>query len=343
MIRLLNHCSKYLAFYALSAGLAVLTGCPATAQLSDYDARNRAANLTNDAVALMNSNKLDAAESKLKEASKLDPNNAITLNNYGIVLLKLGKLEEARVQLDKAMKIDPQLDLPYQNMGLVFEGLGDLVSARKYLKKYVEISRNKEQADKTKEHLKLLEKNIAKVGQDSSNGEDYVSPDMHRWPKDVIKIYVEPGDKVQGYKETYGQDLDTAIAEWTKALEGVLSFERVKNASDADIEIYWAADYKNAVSKGEGGDCKYTMLGGKLQKSVVTLLTIDPSPTDKQNDARVAWVCLHELGHALGFHSHSNNPGDIMYFAVSHKSTSLPTLSERDIRSFKRVYSEKSK
>lgn len=342
MVLKLNHCSKLITSFALSAGLACTSGCPAYSQLSDYDARNQAAILTNEAVVLMNSSKIEQAASKLAEASKLDPSNAITLNNYGIALLKLAKLDDARVQLEKAMKVDPQLDLPYQNMGLVYEAMGNLESARSFLQKYIALSRNREQADKTREHLKLLEANIAKGAKQASiNSDDYFGPDMYRWPNDTIKIYVEAGEKVDGFKASYGQDLEDAIAEWGKALDGLVKFERVDKAGAADIEIHWASDYKNAVSKGEGGDCKYTMRGAKLTHAIITLLTVDPSPTDKQNDTRVTWVCLHELGHALGFHSHSNNPGDIMYFAVSQSST-RPTLSERDIHSFKRVYSTPS-
>lgn len=329
----------------LSISFSVFGTQQTQAQLSEYDAKNRAASLSNQAIQLINDNKLDAAEFKLAEASRLDSGNASILNNYGTVLLKLGKVEDARKVLEKAVQLNPGFDLVYQNLGLVYENLGDLQSAKKNLLKFAELTSNEVQADKMKEHVAMIDKNLARgIQAAAANSSDYFAAEhkMYRWPKQrmPLRVFVQSGKGVEGYKESYGEALNNAIQSWSQALDGLLSFQTWDKSEGADIEITWSHDFKNALTKAEGGDCKFSMNGDGMEHANISLLTVDPSPTDKLNDARVSWVALHEIGHALGFNSHSNNPSDVLYFAAPLKNT-MPSLSSRDIQTFRRMYSEK--
>lgn len=320
---------------------------PTLAQPTALDAKSRAIQLYNDSVQLINQNKLETAESKLEEACRLDSDNALILNNYGLTLLKLGKLLEARKTLEKAITVNPRLDLALLNLGLACEGQGDLSAARKYLLSYIEISGNKEQVDKMKDHVAIIDKTLASgLATTATNTDDYFGQilrnQMYPWPKErlPIKLYLTPGDSVDGYKASYGADLQRAVETWSKALASIIEFKQQDKADGADIVVHWSHDFKTALMKAEGGDCKYVADGAGMKHADITLLTIDPSASDKLNDAKVSWVALHELGHALGINGHSNNPSDVMYFAAPLKN-SMPELSARDVRTFKRLYSEK--
>ena len=48
-------------------------------------------------------------------------------------------------------------------------------------------------------------------------------------------------------------------------------------------------------------------------------------------------TCLHEIGHALGFGGHTNNPADVMFFTVRFIDKE-PQLGLRDSRSIQMLY-----
>ncbi|MBX9690054.1 MAG: tetratricopeptide repeat protein [Candidatus Obscuribacterales bacterium] len=310
------------------------------------DPRAQARQLSSESVALIQSQKYERAEQKLSVAYQIDPNDQMILNNYGMCLLKLGKLSQAREILTRAVQLYPNFDLAYMNLGLVCEGLGDLPAARDYLSRFVELAPRREEVEKTRDHIRIIEKTLAAGVSTNTGGEDYLAQiprdKLQPWPKErnPIKIYIAPADGVPGYRPSFGQDLNRAIYAWSQALKGVIDFGLVERPEQADISIHWEHGYKNALMKAEGGDCRTLANGEGLQKATITLLTDDPSSTDKLNDARVNWVALHEIGHALGISGHSNNPKDVMYFAVP-LTDDMPVLSARDVKSFFRLYTEK--
>jgi Flp pilus assembly protein TadD/predicted Zn-dependent protease len=325
--------------------LALSVAPPLAAKLSSEDARCRAADLCNESVLLLKDAKYEAAEARLNEALKLDPDNAATLSNFGLVLSKLGRLAEARKHLEKSVALDPKSDAALLNLGLTCEGLGDLPAARAYLMRFIEISRDKDLAEKMKDHVTIINKTLS-AGVPSGDGPDYFGQvkrsQMNPWPKELmpIKIFIASGTDVPGYKPGYGEVLDNAIKSWSEALQGIVSFSRTGASEEALIEVHWTNDYKTALMKAEGGDCKFVANSAGMKHADITLLTVDPSKAEKLTDAKVSWVALHEFGHALGLAAHSNTPQDIMYFAVPLKK-SMPALSERDIATFKRLYTEK--
>lgn len=338
------------AFSIFSLCLAAQLCCslPGFAQLSGEDAQARSIQLYNESVTLINQGQLDPAQSKLSEALRLDPNNANILNNYGLVMLKLGNPQESRRALERAQLINPKFDAISLNLGLACEQLGDLAAARVALLRYIEITPNRNQAEKMKDHVAIIDKTLAAGGGSTGvvSSDDYLgqlqASQLHPWPKNrmPLKIFIAPAEGVEGYKESYGFDFERAVERWTAALEGKVTFQKVLNENGADIAVRWTHDTKNALLKAEGGDCRYSANGEGMNHCEITMLTVDPSKTDKLNDAKVSWVALHELGHALGINAHSNAPGDIMYFSAPQTNT-MPDLSQRDIRTFNRLYSEK--
>lgn len=339
-------CCPYLPFLS-AVSLIVFSMSPGFAQLNDYDARVRATQLYNESIGLINDGNVERAEPKLVEAYHLCPNDANILNNYGLVLMKLGKLPEARGALERAFSINPRFDAISLNLGLVCENQGDLVTAKKYLSNYLAIATDRNQAEKMRDHINIIDKTLARGGGTGGvSTDDYfgqMQPEqMHPWPKSrmPLKVYMASGDGVEGYKPSYGQDVENALNSYSQALNGLVSFERVKAEESADITVKWTHDPQNALLKAEGGDCKYTANGAGMSHANIQILTIDPSRSDRLNDFKVSWVALHEIGHALGIAAHSNSPDDIMYFTAPMKNA-FSNLSSRDIKTLVRIYSEK--
>lgn len=336
-------CLKQAVGVALS--LCLLSNLPVLGQVS-VETKNRAIQLYNDSVGLFVAGNLDACEGKLAEAYRLDPDNSDILNNYGLVLLKLGRLPLARKMLERSVGVNPRSENAYLNLGLVCEGLGDLPAAKLSLTKFVELTRNAEQAEKMKDHIQIIEKTLASGVPLNTSADDYLGQiernKMFPWPKErmPIKIHIVPGEQIPGFKASFAADLMAAIDMWARVLEGKASFQKVESPAGADIVIRWANDYKTALMKAEGGDCKYTANGAGMDHAEITILTLDPSPTEKLTDAKVAWVALHEMGHALGINGHSNNPQDVMYFAAP-LGRDMPKLSSADEKTFIRLYTEK--
>ena len=331
---------------ALALSLAIMPSA-LSQQQGSFEAKSRAIELYNESIGLFNAGNYESCEARLAEANRLDPDNHNILNNYGLVLLKMGQLPLARKLLERALSVNPNNELACLNLGLVCEGLGDLPAAKTYLSRYVGLTKNREQAEKIKDHVDIIEKTLASGAGGAGLASDNYLGQIDRsklfpWPKErmPLKIFIEEGKNVPGYKDSYGVVLENAVDSWARVLDGIVSFQRVKDEQSADIVVKWANDYRNALMKAEGGDCRYTANGAGMNHADITILTLDPSPTDKLNEFKVAWVALHEFGHALGVNGHSNNPQDVMYFSAPLKNA-MPDLSAADVKTFTRLYTEK--
>ncbi|MGJ5634450.1 tetratricopeptide repeat protein [Nostoc sp. CALU 1950] len=70
------------------------------------------------------------AETQLRKAIKLNPNDADAYNNLGVVLSKQNKLEEAETQLRKAIELNPNFADAYNNLGVVLSEQNKLEEAK---------------------------------------------------------------------------------------------------------------------------------------------------------------------------------------------------------------------
>lgn len=156
-----------------------------------------------------------------------------------------------------------------------------------------------------------------------------------------LKVFMQPGTGVDGYKANMPDVLRASFDEWQTASEGRVSWTEVSTPESADINVVWT---DRAVDNGrgtEGGRTRtYALINhatnkGVINKAEMTLLT--ELPNGQLGDKDIKRAYLHEVGHAFGLAGHSTVRGDIMYYAVGPRQQ--PILGDRDIATINRLYS----
>ncbi|MFP8880389.1 MAG: matrixin family metalloprotease [Myxococcota bacterium] len=146
----------------------------------------------------------------------------------------------------------------------------------------------------------------------------------------------------------YVEAVEAAIAQWERELEGFVTFERVPDASSADIELVLVAEpapeefdrrklgeisFSDAC-RVEGKDPDSDRLVVRYQVGSLRVYLADPYGL--LNPGQVESIALHEIGHVLGMRSHSPIPADLMYEVMRDRA--VPQLSAQDVNSFVSLY-----
>lgn len=150
-----------------------------------------------------------------------------------------------------------------------------------------------------------------------------------RWNKTCmpLTVYVQDSKDVPEY---YREVVMNAYLAWQRASEGIVRFEFVEDASQADMKCY----FKSGNPSETIGNHEFTVNGNRITGSVITF-----NKTDKNGhslDSKQLYSsALQEVGHSIGLTGPSNSIYDVMYPVGTKFNTEITT---RDIKTLALVY-----
>lgn len=166
---------------------------------------------------------------------------------------------------------------------------------------------------------------------------------LFRWSaaRMPLKVYIQDGFGVPGYRPSFKGFMVKAFDEWARISNGRLSWRQVSSPAQADIVCSFSDTARTAGHGGFEAGVTQTIIQenrftgeSSIQAAKMSILT---QWRGRQfTDMDVYKTCLHEVGHAYGLQGHSNNPSDIMYFAVNPRQSA--TLGQRDANTIARLY-----
>lgn len=306
-----------------------------------------AGKMLNDSVGLLQQNQNQEAVDLLLRAEKMAPDVANIHTNLGLGLAKLGRSQEALKELETARNLDPNLAATWLTLGGIYQSQGMVNQA---IDTYTEFTRrfpDHKDTAKINSLINGLKKEVADgvihpmsaSGQPVDNYLGEMGDRAKRWPinKLPIRVFIRPGDGVPGYKPIYMTILQESFNAWQTASQGGLGFQQVPDSSQADLECSFTDDASNFKNRAEAGE---TYLFANSQGPVhgtIKLLTVPLVAALPLTDNRMRQICLHEIGHAIGFGAHTSNPQDVMFYSTS-VSDAFPHLSPRDANSVRMLY-----
>ncbi|MBY0360136.1 MAG: tetratricopeptide repeat protein [Candidatus Obscuribacterales bacterium] len=306
--------------------------------------------LASQAYEMMRQEKYHLAVDLLNKALDEFPNLSSAHTNLGLAFCRLGQNDLAVEHLQTAIAINPKRSAPWLNLASSFQNEGRLKDSVETYKEYLKRFPNDSLANKVRDlvtHLaqevdeqSAVEKQLLAEGKNVNDYFAYTTQGgVHKWSeaKMPLKVCLESGNNVSGFRSEYNGLLQNAFRQWAAASRGHLRFEFVNHADDADIVCAWTNDATKVSSVTEGGETQLSSKGKEIERAKITILTLDPTPDSPLSQNQLKAVCLHEAGHAVGLIGHSPKPGDVMFCTMPPAETKVG-ISERDISTLGHLY-----
>jgi len=354
----------------IAFAVLALLQTPASAQ-SDEDPES--ARSIDNAVLLIRANRNEEAATELRKTVSIYPSNAKAYHSLGLALAKMGDNSGAIEAFRKAISLNPNMDSTWLTLGGLYQSMGKLDDA---LETYAEFVRrfqgNSQLADSAKKVGALMqgleeERKSMRSAREATAAlqagypikqpllnvpaqsllDDYLQEATRkgivRWASNPIKVHIPDSRHVPGYKQAWGSILMQSFRDWETVSNGLIKFEFVDSVPQQGLEcFFYNASVKDPdlINDAEAGEALMYTLNGDLHNGTIKILTRSFSSVLPLTDNRIRFICLHEIGHALGLSGHTDNPDDVMFLSTSFKDE-WKDLSARDARTIQRLYSRK--
>ncbi len=292
------------------------------------------------------------AKQYLEAAASLDPsdNSADIHSNLAFVLERTGNPERAIVEGKKALQFDPNQKNALYTIGIAYQDTGKFDDAISWLRRYVQVETDSVNRDKAEKFIQELADDRVKLDPKANSTPDYLdqlkeNDAVQMWPQEKlpVKVYIDPGKGVSGYRPLFRPFVIRSLNTWYEASGKKLSYKIVEKKSDADIVVQWT---QAPLSMEESGRSRQKAgltsvqadSNKKINNALVRIRTVNGfDPNRVITDGEAASVTMHEMGHSLGL-GHSTGYSDIMYFGASSKQSGFP--SSRDKATIARLYKD---
>jgi predicted Zn-dependent protease len=179
------------------------------------------------------------------------------------------------------------------------------------------------------------------VGGASDYYKDATRAGVLRWPQSQmpLRIYIEGGVNVSGYRPVFTSILKQAFMDWADATNGLIKLVFVPDILKANIICRWSDQPEKFKNSAEAGESRLYSDRYGIAKGELAILTVASSPTLPITDNRMRAIVLHEVGHLFGMTGHTSDPKDIMFFSAS-TSDAWRDLTARDKATLLHLYRE---
>ena len=151
-----------------------------------------------------------------------------------------------------------------------------------------------------------------------------------RWNKNSLplKVYIQDSADVPEY---YREVVITAYQAWQRASEGIVRFEFVESANDADMKCYFkTTDNTNSI-----GTHSFSVNGNTITDSVIIFNKTD-NKGHSHDSKQLFSSALQEIGHSIGLTGKSPSIYDVMYPIGTKFNTEI---TPRDLKTLALLYS----
>jgi tetratricopeptide (TPR) repeat protein len=293
------------------------------------------------------------AKGRFREAIKLfeiaateDPssNSSCIHGNLCYAYRMIGNSPRAISEGKKALSFDPNDAGVVYNIAIAYQDQAKFDDSISYLRRYLTMETDGNRRNQAEQLISELLEDRKKLKSADNKLPDYMDVQKKNgstWTfssgRMPLKVYMQPGSNVPGYKPIYRSFVLKALDTWCQASGKKVNYKLAKTRDNADIVVRWtpnalAAESESRVVSGlttpqsSGEDCNM----------LVELRTTDAfTPGAYVKDGEMGSVTMHEIGHALGL-DHSNYIFDIMYFRSSSMQDGMP--SKRDRATLAKLY-----
>lgn len=330
--------------------------------------------LLQQGTALLRANRNEEAAVKFERLCAINPHSARGHYQWGLALLKLGRTVEATDQLRQAIRIDPQLADAWLTLAGVYQATGDTDQAINTYNEFIRRFPQDNDAQRAGGLVELLNRqklaNLAVapvaalpgaglVPYSESGTRERINPAYDSQPRTAqmdyyqevtrhgtmrwvpqqmpLRVFIQTNSAIEGYCSQYATILQSAFLNWTHRSQGLISVVFTQEPAQSDIICNWTANIARFNPEGEAAETR--LYGGQsgLTRGEIEILVTDISSKKPLTEEQMRGIALHEVGHVLGLAGHSNNEGDIMFFAAC-KANYWRDISPRDEATIVRLY-----
>lgn len=142
-----------------------------------------------------------------------------------------------------------------------------------------------------------------------------------------IRTYIEPNNKKELMIE--------AFSKWSGATKGKIAFKYVQDPKDAQIVVNFVKDAsKTSKMERAAGVTYHSSMGAHMVSARIEIANNAPNGAAFRKDA-IYRVMVHEIGHALGMFTHSEDKMSIMYPV---KNSRYQDITPADLKFLAKLY-----